>query len=111
MTPRECLLLGLSLTLLAASPGPSAFAHERVNPVAPAAEAARSVPPWIQIASDDPGVQDRLERRFLVGVFRASDGQPVAGARVELLADMRTMPGVHKVPPVLLSPGGEPGTY
>ncbi|MBI3029931.1 MAG: FixH family protein [Candidatus Rokubacteria bacterium] len=35
----------------------------------------------------------------------------MAGARVELLADMRTMPGVHKVPPVLLSPGGEPGTY
>lgn len=110
MTPRGCLLLGLSLTLLA-SPGALAFAHERVSPVAPAAEAVRSVPPWIQIASDDTGVQDRLERRFLVGVLRASDGQPVAGARVELLADMRTMPGVHKIPPVLLSPGQEPGRY
>lgn len=105
------LFVGFSLVLFSIFLAMTASAHKRGNPAVVPKEAAQSAPPWIQIASDAEGVQDRLERRFVVGVFRGSDGQPLSRARVELLADMRTMPGIHKVPPVLFSARGEPGTY
>lgn len=105
------LFVGFSLVLFSIFLAMPASAHKRENPAVAPKETVQSAPPWIQIASDAEGVQDRLERRFVVGVFRGSDGQPLPGARVEFLADMRTMPGIHKVPPVLFSARGEPGTY
>jgi hypothetical protein len=105
------LFVGFSVVLFSIFSAMPASSHKRENTAVVPKEAAQSPSPWIQIANETEGVEDRLERRFIVGVFRGSDGQPLAGARVELVADMRTMPGVHKVPPVLFSPRGEPGTY
>ncbi|HLC40191.1 MAG TPA: hypothetical protein VJO34_01030 [Methylomirabilota bacterium] len=104
------ILVGVALILLPVWIVSHAEAHKPQTPAA-VKESASTAPPWIQIASDSAQLQDRLERRFVVGVFRASDGKPLAGARVELLADMRTMPGAHRVPPALFTAGAEPGTY
>ncbi len=105
------LFVAFSLLLFSIFLAMPASSHKRENPAVVPKEVTQSASPWIQIASDAEGLQDRLERRFVVGVFRGSDGQPLSEARVELLADMRTMPGIHKVPPVLFSARGEPGTY
>src|SRR3990172_5530687 len=66
---------------------------------------------WIQVAAPNENLANPLMRRFIVGVFRASDGQPVRDATVELLSDMQTMPGAHNVPVVALAARGNPGTY
>lgn len=91
-----------------------AFAHKgEAPPKSPAASAPESVgePAWIQVAPDLSRPSGDLERRLLVGVFRARDGQPVDNAQVVLQADMPAMPGVHAVPPTTFTPQGTPGVY
>ncbi|MBI1892970.1 MAG: FixH family protein [Candidatus Rokubacteria bacterium] len=52
-----------------------------------------------------------LERRYLIGVFRVSNGNPVDGAQVVIQGDMPIMPGLHPVRRLPLEPEGTPGVY
>ena len=51
------------------------------------------------------------QRRYLIGVFRASSGDPVNGAQVEVQGDMVSMPGFHPVRRLRFDPEGTPGIY
>jgi hypothetical protein len=108
MTAR--LWLAALCWLVAAGP---AFAHKaETAPKAPVAgPASAGEPAWIQVAPDLSRPSVRLERRLLIGVFRARDGQPVDNAEVLLQADMPAMPGLHATPAVTFNPQGTPGIY
>lgn len=104
-------LWGVALCWLVAV-GP-AFAHKaETAPKAPVAgPAVVGEPAWIQVAPDLSSPSGSLERRLLVGVFRARDGRPVDHAQVILQADMPAMPGLHAIPAVTFTPQGTPGIY
>jgi len=67
---------------------------------------------WIQVAPDAGApTASPLERRYLIGVFRVSNGNPVDGAQVVIQGDMPIMPGLHPVRRLRLEPEGTPGVY
>ena len=108
---RPALLIVSAFAMPAALGGPG-WAHKPdiASPIATGVSVSGSAA-WIQVASPNENLANPLVRRFIVGVFRASDGGPVRDARVEILSDMQTMPSAHNVPALLLTARGNPGTY
>lgn len=51
-----------------------------------------------------------LEREALL-VINDSAGKPVAGAEIDIVLDMPSMPGAHRMAPVRAKPTAQPGSY
>ena len=119
-TCREGLGAHLPLLFLVLTCLTSTFAHAHEIPSSGAQPTATRTPApregkdgaWIQVVPDfrTPAASP-LERRYLIGVFRVSNGDPVDGAEVEIQGDMTTMPGFHPVRRLRFESEGTPGVY
>lgn len=51
-----------------------------------------------------------LEREAVIVVSDTS-GKPLTGAEIDIVLDMPSMPGAHRMPPVRAIPTAQPGSY